>query len=155
MAFSYEDIALGHGRADHESTGFDAVRDDGVVSTVQFLDAFDADDIGAGTADIGTHTVEVRCQIDDFRFFRCVFQDRLAFGHGCSHEDIFSSANTGEIEVNLCPFEAIRCRRFDVPVFQVDDSAHGFKSFEVQVDRTGTDGTAAGQRNLGSPLAGQ
>ena len=151
----YEDIALGHGRADHESTRFDAVGDDGVIGAMQFLDAFDADDVGAGTADVGAHTVEVRCQIDDFRFFCGIFQDRLTVGHGCSHEDIFRSADAGEIEIDLSPFEAIRCRRFDVSVFQVDDGSHGFKSLEVQVDRTGTDGAAAGQGNLGPPLAGQ
>ena len=57
----YENIALGHGCTDHESARFDAVGNDSVVSAMQFLDAFNTDDVGTGTADVGAHTVEVRC----------------------------------------------------------------------------------------------
>ena len=151
----YEHVAAGHGRADHKGARFNSVGNNRMRRASQLLDAFDADDIRAGAADIGPHAVQIGRQVNDFRLFCRVFQDGLAFGQRSGHEDVFRRADAGEIEVNLRPFQAVGNRRFNVAVFQVDDGAHGLKGLQMQVDRPCTDGTAAGQGNLRPAFASQ
>ena len=126
-----------------------------MIGPVQFLYAFNTDDISTGTADIGPHTVQVRSQIDDFRFFCRVFQYRAAFRKGSCHQYVFGCADTGEIQIYLGSFQAVFYAGFDISVFQVDDRSHGFKGLQVQVNRPGTDGTAPGQRNFSMTFACQ
>ena len=140
----YEHVAAGHGRADHKGARFNSVGNNRMRRASQLLDAFDADDIRAGTADIGTHAVQIGRQVNDFRLFCRVFQDGLSFGQRSGHENVFRRADAGEIEVNLRPLQAVGNRRFDVAVFQVDDGAHRLEGLQMQVDRPCTDGTAAG-----------
>ena len=151
----YEHVAAGHGRANHKGARFDAVGNDRMRRAVQLLDTFDADDVRAGAADIGPHAVQIRRQVDDFRLFRRVFQDGLAFSQRSGHENVFRRADAGEIEVNLRPLQAVGNRRFDIAVFQIDDGAHGLKGLQMQVDRPSADGTAAGQGNLRPAFASQ
>ena len=113
----YEHVATGHGRSDHKGSRFDAVGNNRMRRTAQLLDAFDADDVRAGAADIGTHAVQIGRQVNDLRFFCRVFQDGLSFGQRSGHEDVFRRADAGGNRGKSAPPSgrwepSLRCRRF-------------------------------------------
>ncbi len=55
---------------------------------MQLLHALNADDVGAGTADVGAHAVEEVGHVYYVRLLGGVLDDGLALSHDCGHEDI-------------------------------------------------------------------
>ena len=74
------DTLANHGPGTQESTRFNAVRDDCVLGSIEFFDAFDSDAVGAGTFDFGTHFDEEIGQILHLRFCGGTLNDGGAFG---------------------------------------------------------------------------
>ena len=53
------------------------------------------------------------------------------------------------------PFRPLWRRGDDIAIFQRDGGAQRFQRLQVQIDRPGADGAAAGERDLGLAMAGQ
>ena len=64
-------------------------------------------------------------------------------------------ADRDEGKLDLGPLQPLGRVGGDVALFQLDLRAHGRQGHQVQVDRAGADGAAAGQRDLGLARAGQ
>jgi hypothetical protein len=61
------DIASGRCCCKHKGSGFDLVRNNGILCPVKLLNTADTDHIGTGTFDIGTHAVQEVRNIDNVR----------------------------------------------------------------------------------------
>ena len=120
-------------------------------NALQFLDAFNTDDISPRTFDVGTHGIEECNKIDDFRFFCCIFNDSPPLSCCCGHQDIFSSTNAWEIQVNRSPLQTMRCIAFYKAVSNIDFSTHSFKRFKMQVNRPASNHASARKSDLHVP----
>ena len=63
----------------HKSTGFDLIRDDGVIAAMQLTDTLDTDHVHAGASDARAHTVQEVRDVNDVRFLRDVLHHGPAF----------------------------------------------------------------------------
>ena len=73
-------IATSHSCSNHIGSRFNAVGNNGIISTVQLLHTLNADGIGACTANFGTHFIQIVSQINNFRFLGSIFYNGNAFG---------------------------------------------------------------------------
>ena len=85
----------------HERPCFYTVRNDGMVCTVQGLDAFDAHCVRTGAFDVSAHFIDVVRKVNDFRLFCRIFDDRYAICKCSSRHDVLCCADTREIEVDF------------------------------------------------------
>ena len=141
-------IPLGHGGCHHVGACLDAVRDNGIVLAGQALDALNLDYVGTGTPHSGTHHIQVVCQVDNLRLLGRVLNDSSALCHGGCHHDVFGCSHAWEVKVNPRPLQPLRRGGFNVAVADVNPCPQCFKALQVQVNRTGADGTASRQGNL-------
>ena len=79
--------------------------------------------IGALTANFRTQRNQEVRGIDDFRFTRCVFNNRGAFRQGCSTHDGHRCANADFIHHDMCAFQTTIDGSFNVTFFQFDGRA--------------------------------
>ena len=84
---------------------------------------FDDDTIGALTANFRTQRNQEVRGIDDFRFTRCVFNNRGTFRQGCSTHDGHRCANADFIHHDMCAFQTTIDGSFNVTFFQFDGRA--------------------------------
>ena len=111
------DVASGDSCGYDVGSGFDAVGDDFVFRSVQFGDAFYADDAGAGAGDFRAHFQEEVSEVDNFGFARGVLDDGFSVGEHGGHQDIFSAGDGDAIEDDARAFESVGRGGFDVAVF--------------------------------------
>ena len=116
---------------------------------VQGFDAFDDQRVGADALDFGAHGLQACGEVGDFGFTGGVFQRGDAVGQAGRHEDVFRGADGDEGEDEFRAFQALRGGGVDIAAIERDFGAHGLEALEVQVDRAGADGAAAGQGHAG------
>ena len=122
---------------------------------VQAGNALDADLRGAGTLDLGAHRVQALGKVDDLGLAGGVDDDRLALGQGRRHHQVLGGADGGLGKADLGPLQPARRPGPDVAARHLDHGAEPLEAGQVQVDRPGADGAAAGQRHLRLALAGE
>jgi hypothetical protein len=117
---------------------------------VQAFHTVDGDGVGAGASDVGTHGDQEVGQVDHFRLARGVLQDAAAIGQGSGHHDVLGTGHADGIKEEVCTTQAaFRRLGLDVATFDVDGRTHGFKTTDVQVHRTRTNGATARQSHFG------
>src|SRR5690606_23358535 len=82
-------------------------------------------------------------------------QAGLALRQCCRHHRIFRCADRDYREGEVCPAQSPSRLGMDVARLDRDAGTHGFQRLEMQIDRSGPNGTAAGQRHLGAAEASQ
>lgn len=146
-AFERDAVAK-HGSGDEEGAGLDAIRDDDVLGSVEFFDAFDGDAVGACAVDFGSHFDEEVGEVFDLGLRGGSFDDGGAFGQDGGHHDIIRSEDGGAVfahEIHGAAFEAFFGIHMDVSTFDLDLCAEGFEAFEMEVNRAVADNAAAGE----------
>ena len=119
----------------HEKcSGLDPVRDDVVLSAVQFLDAFNDDPAGAGAFNLRAHLVQEIRKIDNFRF---------------RHHHVVGPENsrpkfTAQIDHRAGEF---RRKHFYISRFHANGRTERFESFQMQINRPIANDATARQRN--------
>src|SRR5580700_5380206 len=144
FAASDVEVSASECGGDDECGGFDAVRNDAVLGSVKFGNAFDANGRRACTFDAGAHFVEQVSEVGDFGLASAVLHDSFAVGQSGGHEKIFSAGYGDLVENDFCAFEALGAS-FDVAMFLANGCAETLESFDVQVDRTSADSAATGK----------
>lgn len=86
-----------HGRSHHESTRFNAVRNDGMVAAAEFLNPVNDDPARSGALDAGAHLDQKVCQIHHFRFGSGGFNDGGAFRQHGGHHQVVRSQDGGPV----------------------------------------------------------
>ena len=147
-------LAAGDGCHQHKAAGLDTVWNGGVAGRVQGFYAKNAHHISACAFNARAHCVQKISQVNNFRFLGCVFNHGGALSQRGCHHNIFRRANAGEIQINAGSVQMVHLS-FNVARADGDASAHSLKAFQVQVNRPGANGAAAGQGNSGLAQAGQ
>ena len=81
-------ISFGSSGCDHQSPGFDLIRNDTVVAAVQALYTADANSISANATNTRSHLIEKVGHVDHMRLFGGINQRGIAFGEHCGQHDI-------------------------------------------------------------------
>ncbi len=150
--FVEADLAAGHCRSNEIGTRLDAIRNHRVVCAAQAGNPLDPDGTGSGAADAGAHRIQEIREIDDLRFAGGILQQGFALGERCRHHQVLGARNRHGIEHDMGAAQAFRPRA-DIAVFDDDLRAHRLQPVNVQVDRPGADGAAAGKGYFGLPEA--
>ena len=90
----YTNGTSGNSAGKEIAPSFNAVRNDGMVRPMQMLNTGNTNHSGTCTTYIGPHRIEEVCQVNNFRFFRCVFNHRHTFCKACCHHQVFGCPNT-------------------------------------------------------------
>src|SRR4029077_6593581 len=126
-------------------------------TAMKLVDALYLDRGRAGALDFGTHGVQQRGEVRDFRFTSAVLHDGFALGKRGGHQQVFSASDGNFVEDNFGAFEAIAIDRisgrFDIAVLLRDLSAQTLETFNMQIDGARTDGASAGQRDASAATA--
>src|SRR5438270_1537166 len=147
------EVASSHGAGNDEGASLDAIWDDSMLGTIQLGDTLHADGGRTSAFDAGSHFVEQIGEVGDFRLARAVLQNRLTFGQGGSHQQIFGSGYCDFVEGNFSAFEAGGAG-FYVAVFLRDLRAQLFEAFDVEIDGASADRASTGERDPRSSAAG-
>ena len=102
VAAFHGEFAAGHRRRDQECSGFNAVRNNGVLSAVQAADATDADFVRARAFDLGAHLVEQIRKVLHLGLARRVFKDGNPLGKRGRHHEIFGAGHGNRVEIEVC-----------------------------------------------------
>ncbi len=149
------EVAAADGGGAGVGAGFDAVGDDAVGGGVEGFDSLDGEAVGAEAGDLGAHGVEAGGEVGDFGFAGGVGDGGGAVGEGGGHQEVFGGADGGEWQDNGGAVEAAADGGVHVAAFEQDFGAHLLEALEVEVDRAGADGAAAGEGDLGFAAAGE
>ena len=117
--------------------------------------ALDHELVAADPADVSAHRVQAVGEIGDFRLARRVADDRLAVRKRRRHHQVFGCSDRGEGQSDLRPAQPPARMRADVAIFENDLGAEAGEPVDMQIDRAGTDGAAAGERDGCPPRAGE
>ena len=144
------EFTVGDGGGEHESAALDAVGDDAMFASDQFIDAFNANFRGAMTDDFGTHLVEQIGTVHDFRFAGGADEDGFTLGQGGGTHDIDRAQDGWALrpaEVHTAAFQPAAHFTDDVAVFRAEFRAELLQAAHVQIHRPITDGTTARDRD--------
>ena len=118
--------------------------------------AADGEGASADAADIRTHRNQHMGEVGDFRLAGSVGDGGGAAGEGGGHQAVFGGADGDFLEMDVTADEAaLRCFGQHVAILEGNRRAEGLHGFEVQINRAGADGAAAGQRHLRAAFAGE
>src|SRR6478752_4415920 len=146
------EVATGKDGGNHESPGFNAIRNDPMARAVELLNAMNANCMGAGSFDFRAHLGEQRGQVNDLRLARAVFHDGFTLGQGCGHHEVFSSGDGDPVKNNVAAAQAAGAG-FNVAMLLLDGGAQAFQAFDMEIDRPGANGAAAGLGDTGASAA--
>ena len=96
---------------------------------------------------LGTHGDEQIAQVDNFGLARGIVQNAGALGEAGCHQRIFRGAHRYDREGIGPARYAVGCHGFDITCGQFNFDAKGFERFEMQVNRSVTDGAATRKRH--------
>ena len=113
---------------------------------VQAFDAVDRQFVAADAFDARAHRIQAGRQVADLGFARGVHQHAAAIGQRSRHQQVLGGADRNEREHDGRAAQATCHARIDIAARQFDARAHLLQPFQVQIDRAGADGAAAGQR---------
>ena len=74
----------------------------------QRFHAGDSDGIRSGAFNLRTHLVQLVGQIDDFRLFCRILNNRHILRQGCRHQDVFRRSYAWKVQVNGIAHQAVR-----------------------------------------------
>ena len=151
-------VASGNGSCKHKGSCFDPVRNHSVLRTAQMLHAFDFNGIGTGTLDLRSHLVQKIGQVYNFRLLCGILDIGDTFCQDCRHHDVLRRTHTREVQIDGVTDQTLSaCPGFHIAFRFIEDDfcPQSLQSFQVQINGTGTDGTAAGQRHPCSSLSGK
>src|SRR6185436_10817256 len=133
----YFEIALRDGCRRDESSRFDAIWNDRVLSAAQFFDAFDLNPAGSGASHSRSHLVEQFRQVGDLRLTSGVLQDRDASGQRGSHHHVFRASDGDLVELNFASYQssALRRARDHVTAFKLNLGSQFFELHQMKVYR--------------------
>jgi hypothetical protein len=97
-------------------------------------------------------------QVNHFRLLGRIFNDGFAIGQGSGHHQGFSGPHTGIVQINFGPLQSPSRTRYmgmNGAMLDVNIGPHGLQPAHMQFHGTGSNGTAAGERNAGYSHAGQ
>ena len=143
----HNNITAGHSSSNHISACLNTVRNNSIVCAVQLLYTLNADSIGTGAADFGTHLVQIVGQIDNLRFLGSIFQNSSTLSKRSCHHNIFGSTYAREIKINAGTLQSLRSTCFNIAMSLLDFYTQSLKALEMNINRTGADSAAAGHRN--------
>jgi hypothetical protein len=112
---------------------------------LEALGALDADDRGARARDVRAHGVQAVREVLDLRLTRGVFEDGRAFRQRGGQHGVLGGPDARHGEVDVRALQAVDGGGLHIALLDFQVRAHGFQRLQVQVDRPGADGTAAGQ----------
>src|SRR5574341_1241981 len=139
-------LAASDGGGNEESAGLDAVADDAVLRPTQALDTANTNGGGAVAFDLRPHRSQQPRQVGDLRLAGGVFQNRFTFGQAGGHHQVLGAGNADLVEEDVGAAQAVGAGE-DVAVLDFERGAQPLQRFQVQINRTRPDGTAARQRN--------
>ncbi len=134
----------------HEKcSGLDPVRDDVVLSAVQFLDAFNDDPAGAGAFNLRAHLVQEIRKIDNFRFLSGAFNHGRSLSQHGRHHHVVGPENSGpkfpaQIDHRAGEF---RRKHFYIACFHANGRTERFESLQMQINRPIANDATTRQRN--------
>ena len=114
---------------------------------MQLLYTLNADSIGTGTADFGTHLVQIVGQINNLRFLGSIFQNSSTLSKRCCHHNIFGSTYAREIKINAGTLQSLWSTCFNIAMSLFDFYTQGLKALQVNINRTCADSAATGHGN--------
>ena len=121
---------------------------------MQTFYAVDGQGIGARALDLGAQRVEEVGQIDHLRLTGGVFDHGATVSQGGGHHQVLGTGHGNHVHQDVGTFQAAVDAGFDVALFDDDLRAHQLQAVDMQVDRAGTDGAAAGQGDVCCTEAG-
>ena len=149
------DLASGHGGGHGVGAHLDPVRDHRPARPAQRRNAGDGQNISVDPLDPGAHGGQAAGQIADLGLARSLPQHGHPVGQHGGQQGVFSRADRDERELDLGALQALRRAGDDIALLKFDLGPHGRQRLQVQIDRPGPDGAAAGQGHLGLAGAGQ
>ena len=105
--------------------------------------------------DLGAHLAEADGEVADLRLAGGILDDGLAAGECGRHQRRMGGADRHFREGDAVAAQSLAGRRDDIAAIELDVGAELLQRKEVQVDRAGADGAAAGQRDARLPAAGE
>src|ERR1700739_617504 len=126
IAIGDGEFAAGDGTGDEESSGFDAIGNDGMGGAMKFWHAPNTKSGGFIAVNLRAHFAEEVNQVGDFGFAGGVFEDRFAVGQSGGQQDFFRAGYRDFLEYDVRAPEpaAIWDAGLDVAVFGGDPRAH-------------------------------
>ncbi|MNS07751.1 hypothetical protein D3C72_392020 [compost metagenome] len=121
---------------------------------MQTLDPVDGQGVGTRTLDLGAQGVEEVREIDHFRLAGGVLDHGATVGQGGGHHQVLGAGDGDHVHQDVGTLEATVDTGLDVAIFDGDLGAHQLEAVNVQVDRAGTDGAAAGQGDVSRAKTG-
>ena len=109
--------------------------------------AFDPDHIRSCTLDIGAHAVKHIGHINHMRLLRRILQDRIPLGKGRCQHNIDGRTDRNHVKINMTAAKMIRIHNYHAMV-DLRSCTKTTEALQVLVNRTASDVTAAGQRDL-------
>ena len=100
---------------------------------------------GACIPDIGTHPVQNIRQGDHFRLTGRIPQNGFTLCQSSCHHQVFRTCHGGNVEINITTHQA-GCRGLHVSMLEIDFGPEAGQSFQMKVDWSRSNGTAARQR---------
>ena len=141
--------ATSRSRRHQVGSGLDPVRQHVVVASVQALHTIDFNGRGTVAFDIGTHGDQALGQIHHFRLAGRVFEDGFTLGERSCHHQVFGTRYGDRIQENVGTLQPAIGLGLDVAILHLYVGTHHFQTVDVQVNRSGTDGTATRQGDFG------
>ena len=141
------DIAARCGSSHHIGACFYHVGCYTICTTIQLLNAFNADNVRSCAADMCAHVIEEVRSIDDMRLFSGIFDNCLSLRHNGSQHDINCCAYRDNIEIYIL---SVHMSGFsdNIPVLNTYIGANSLKAFYMLVNRSAADVTASRNRNF-------
>ena len=142
-------IAAGRSNGSQIGPRFDLIRNNGIKTAVQLLNAVYPDDAGTCAAHVAPHGVEEVGQVYDMGFPGGIFDDGPAFSQNRSQHDIHGGTDADHIQINICTMQlAVFRLGIDIPIRYFHFSPHGPHSLQMLVNGTDPKIAAARHRNL-------
>ena len=138
------------------TSGLDTVPQDPVRCGPEHRVALDVEGAGAEPLNVGAHRHQAPGQIRDLGFPGGILDAGFTARQHCRHQGVFRGTHRDMRKTDPPAAEpAPRRARAHVAPLQLDGCTEFGQGLEMQVDGPGPDGTAAGQRNLREPRAGE
>src|SRR6266545_440815 len=137
----------------NKCTSFNAIGNNRVFTTTQGFNAFDFDNWRSCALNPSAHLIEQFSQINDFRFTSSRVKYVRSFGQRCGHHQVFGACDSYFFEANLRTQQTALGRGSSdhVSSFKSHLGSKFFKTREVQIDWSASNGTATGKRDLCLP----
>ena len=126
-----------------------------MVTTMEGLNTFNGNGLGALAGNSSAHGIQEICQVDDLRLSRTVLENGGAFRQRCCHENVLCTTHGAEIEHKAGTLQASVDRRLYVAIFHFNGSTQGLQAAQVLINGSWPNGAATGQGNLGATIVGK